>query len=172
MKNNRRNFLKLTSLTGLGFAGGIMKGFAKESPESSEYAHPDNKFYKQQFNMSGYAAPKLETVRVGFIGLGQRGPSHLNNITKLGGVSIMGLCDIREESVLKAQKDIEKSGQKPTLYFGNKDAWKKLCDRKDVDLIYIATPWDLHVPMAVYAMEQGKHVAIEVPAAKTLEECW
>jgi len=172
MKNNRRNFLKLTSLTGLGFVGGIMKGFAKEPQESFESAYPDNKFYKQQFNMSGYAAPKLETVRVGFIGLGQRGPSHLNNMTKLGGVSIMGLCDIREESVLKAQKGIEKSGQKPTLYFGNKDAWKKLCDRKDVDLIYIATPWALHVPMAVYAMEQGKHVAIEVPAAKTLNECW
>ncbi len=171
MKDNRRSFLKLSGLAGLGFAGGIMKGFAKEPQESIEAA-PGNTFYKQQFNMSGYAAPKMETVRVGFIGLGQRGPSHLNNMTKLGGVSIMGLCDIREESVLKAQKGIEKSGQKPTHYFGNKDAWKKLCDRKDVDLIYIATPWDLHVPMAVYAMEQGKHVAIEVPAAKTLDECW
>ena len=172
MKNNRRNFLKLTGLSGLGFAGGIMNSFAKEPRENFETPHPDNKLYKQQFNMSGYAAPKLETVRVGFIGLGQRGPSHLNNMTKLGGVSIVGLCDIREESVLKAQKGIEKSGQKPTHYFGNKDAWKKLCDRKDVDLIYIATPWALHVPMAVYALEQGKHVAIEVPAAKTLDECW
>ena len=172
MKNNRRNFLKLTSLTGLGFAGGIMKGFAREPQESVESVNPDSIFYKQQFNMSGYAAPKLETVRVGFIGLGQRGPSHVYNMTKLGGVSIVGLCDIREESVLKTQKGIDKSGQKPTHYFGNKDAWKKLCDRKDVDLIYIATPWALHVPMAVYAMEQGKHVAIEVPAAKTINECW
>ncbi len=172
MKNNRRNFLKLTSLTGLGIAGGIMKGFAKEPQESVESVNPESIFYKQQFNMSGYAAPKLETVRVGFIGLGQRGPSHVYNMTKLGGVSIVGLCDIREESVLKTQKGIEKSGQKPTHYFGNKDAWKKLCDRKDVDLIYIATPWALHVPMAVYAMEQGKHVAIEVPAAKTINECW
>jgi predicted dehydrogenase len=171
MKDNRRNFLKFTSLSGLGLASGIMKGFANETdayPVLNQY----EKFADQQFNMSGYAAPKIGTVRVGFIGLGQRGPSHLNNMTKLGGVSIVGLCDLREDHVLKAQKRIEDSGHKATLYSGDKDAWKKLCDRKDVDLIYIATPWALHVPMAVYAMEQGKHVAIEVPAAKTIDECW
>jgi hypothetical protein len=170
MKDNRRNFLKLTSLTGLGLAGGVMKGFASET--EGHHTSPDADFFAGRFNMSGYAAPKIENVRVGFIGLGMRGPTHLTNMTKLSGVSVMGLCDIREESVNKAQKLIEKSGQKPALYFGDKDAWKKLCDRKDIDLIYIATPWNLHVPMAVYAMEQGKHVAIEVPAARTLDECW
>src|SRR3954467_2294407 len=172
MKDNRRNFLKLTGLTGLGLAGGAMKGFAKETEESIPFVDSDQKFFSDRFNMSGYAAPKLETVRVGFIGLGMRGPTHLTNMTKLDGVSIMGLCDIREEKVNKAQKMIENSGHKPTLYSGDGDAWKKLCDRKDIDLVYIATPWALHVPMAVYAMEQGKHVAIEVPAAKTIEECW
>lgn len=172
MKDNRRNFLKLTSLTGLGLAGGAMKGFAKEAEKSFPSTDAADTFFADRFNMSGYAAAKIENVRVGFIGLGQRGPTHLNNMTKLAGVSIVGLCDMREESVQKAQKLVEKSGQKPTLYSGDKDAWKKLCDRKDVDLIYIATPWALHVPMAVYAMEQGKHVAIEVPAAKTLDECW
>jgi hypothetical protein len=172
MKDNRRNFLKLTSLTGLGLAGGALTGFAKEADKSLADLDSADAFFADRFNMSGYAAPKMETVRVGFIGLGMRGPTHLTNMTKLGGVSVVGLCDIREESVLKAQKMIDKSGQKPTHYFGNKDAWKKLCDRKDVDLIYIATPWSLHVPMAVYAMEQGKHVAIEVPAATTTEGCW
>ncbi|MFZ9024034.1 MAG: Gfo/Idh/MocA family protein, partial [Anaerohalosphaeraceae bacterium] len=44
--------------------------------------------------------------------------------------------------------------------------------RDDLDLIYIATPWELHTPMAVYAMEHGKHAATEVPAAMTLKECW
>ncbi|GEO07530.1 Gfo/Idh/MocA family protein [Segetibacter aerophilus] len=172
MKDNRRNFLKLTSLASLGVAGGVMKGFSK-GPEGDHPSNPGaNEFFADRFNMSGYAAPKIENVRVGFIGLGMRGPTHLTNMTKLSGVSIMGLCDIREESVLKAQKMIDKSGQKPTHYFGDKDAWKKMCDRKDIDLIYIATPWALHVPQAVYAMEQGKHVAIEVPAARTLDECW
>ncbi len=167
MKDNRRNFLKLTSMTGLGLAGGVMKGFGKETEKGFLSPNSTENLYVDRFNMSGYAAPKMENVRVGFIGLGMRGPTHLTNMTKLSGVSIMGLCDVREAKVLEAQKLIEKSGQKPTLYSGNKDAWKKLCERDDVDLIYIATPWNLHVPMAVYAMEHGKHVAIEVPAAKT-----
>lgn len=171
MKENRRNFLKLTSLTGLGLAGGVMKGLGKET-ESSILSDAAENFNADRFNMSGYAAPKIENVRVGFIGLGMRGPTHLTNMTKLSGVSIMGLCDVREEKVLQAQKLIEKSGQKPTLYSGDKDAWKKMCERNDIDLIYIATPWNLHVPMALYAMEHGKHVAVEVPAARTLEECW
>jgi hypothetical protein len=111
MKDNRRNFLKLTGLTGLGLAGGVMKGFAKEADSSFPSIDAADTFFADRFNMSGYAAPKLETVRVGFIGLGQRGPTHLTNMTKLAGVSIMGLCDIREEKVREAQKLIDKSGQ-------------------------------------------------------------
>jgi predicted dehydrogenase len=48
----------------------------------------------------------------------------------------------------------------------------KLCQRDDIDLVYIATPWRWHTTMAVYAMLHGKHVAVEVPAARTVEECW
>ncbi|MDB5061951.1 MAG: gfo/Idh/MocA family oxidoreductase [Mucilaginibacter sp.] len=172
MENNRRNFLKLTSLASIGVAGSsILKGFAKEKTKSSADNYQFNSF-KQQFNMCGYAAPKLDTVRVGFIGLGQRGPSHLKNMTKLGGVEIKALCDLRSSCVQKAQKMLDGTSHKPALYSGSKDEWKKVCDSKDIDAIYIATPWNMHVPMAVYAMEQGKHVFIEVPAAVTLDECW
>ena len=55
---------------------------------------------------------------------------------------------------------------------GSKDEWKKVCQRKDIDLIIVTTPWYMHTEMAVYAMEQGKHVASEVPAAGTVEEAW
>ncbi|MDQ4140421.1 MAG: Gfo/Idh/MocA family oxidoreductase, partial [Bacteroidota bacterium] len=130
------------------------------------------KAHIQKFNMSGYAAPKLDTVRLGFIGLGNRGPTHLEHATKIEGVEIKALCDIRPEKVAAAKKLSQIAGFKPDTYTGKVDEWKKLCDRKDIDLIYIATPWHLHVPMALYAMEQGKHVAVEVPVAKTLEECW
>jgi predicted dehydrogenase len=172
MENNRRNFLKLTSLASIGVAGGsILKGFAKEKTKNSADNYQFDS-YKQNFNMCGYAAPKLDTVRVGFIGLGQRGPSHLKNMTKLGGVEIKALCDLRPSSVQKAQKMLDGTSHKPTLYSGSKDEWKKVCERKDIDAVYIATPWDMHVPMAVYAMEHGKHAFIEVPAAVTLEECW
>ena len=167
MNKNRRNFLKLTGLTSLGMAGGILKSFG--STVTRQHA---GELRAQRFNMSGYAAPKIDTVRVGFIGLGHRGPSHLNNMTKLGGVEIKALCDVRPEYAEKAKKRVLATGHNPDLYTADSEAWKKLCDRKDIDLIYIATPWDMHTPMAVYAMEQGKHVAIEVPAAVTLEECW
>ncbi len=173
MKNNRRNFLKLSSLAGLSIAGGgMLKGLAAE-PESINAGKPaEGKSHIQRFNMCGYAAPKLDTVRVGFIGLGQRGPTHLKSMTNLEGVEIKGICDMRPESIQKARKMLEGTGHNPDTYSGSREEWKKLCDRKDIDLIFIATPWDMHVPMALYAMEQGKHVAIEVPAAVTVEECW
>src|SRR6476660_7063413 len=141
MKNNRRNFLKASGLAGLGLAGGgILNGFASES-KSSLFANPvSGRPYIQQFNMSGYGAPKIENVRAGFIGLGSRGPGHVMNLTKCEGVQIVGLSDLLKENVEKVQKRVEPLGHKPTLYSGAPDEWKKLCDRKDVDIIYIATP--------------------------------
>ena len=177
MLNKRRDFLKLSALSGLGLGGGIFKGFASNQ-NNSDKTNPEyltrhyEKSHGQHFNMSGYAAPKLETVRIGFIGLGNRGPAHLDQVTKLEGVDIKALCDLRPEKVAAAAKKIEHLPFKPAIYTGNKDEWKKLCQRDDIDLVYIATSWDLHTPMAIYAMNQGKHVCVEVPAAKTLEECW
>ena len=170
MKNNRRSFIKMGGLAGLSLTG-ISKVFGRE-PQETANRQSGGIWKEQQFNMSGYAAPKIDTVRVGFIGLGSRGPTHLVHTSKMEGVDIKALCDIRAEKVDAAYKKIENTGHKPTIYTGHRDEWKKLCDRKDIDLIYIATPWDLHAPMAVYAMEQGKHVCIEVPAALTTDECW
>lgn len=174
MKSNRRNFLKISGLAGMGLVGAC----APEAKNVSNVSNMDKvrelsaRTRTQEFNMSGYAAPKLETVRVGFIGLGSRGPGHVSNVSLLEGVEIKALCDLLPEEVEKTQKRIESSGFKPDQYSGSPDAWKKMCDRDDIDLVYIATPWNLHTPMAVYAMEHGKHVCIEVPAATELEECW
>ena len=60
----------------------------------------------------------------------------------------------------------------PALYSGSEDAWKQLCERNDIDLVYIATDWKHHAEMGIYAMEHGKHAAIEVPAAMSLDEIW
>ncbi len=162
--------MKKTGLVGFGLAGG---GLLQSFTAASETLTLNSGIGSiQAFNMSGYAAPKLDTVRVGFIGLGSRGPGHVMNLTKLEGVQIVGLSDLLEVEVQKVNKRITGLGHSPTLYSGGEDEWKKLCDRKDVDLIMIATPWHLHVPMAVYAMEAGKHVAVEVPAAVTVEGSW
>jgi predicted dehydrogenase len=175
MSTNRREFLKRTGLAGVSLAGiGLVKGCTN----SEKVTHLDQireqsmKKYKQQFNMSGYAAPKLETVRLGIIGLGMRGPGAVQRMSHIEGVDIKALCDIREERVGVTQKLLKNTPHNPQNYSGKEDAWKALCEREDIDLVYIATPWHLHTPMAVYAMEQGKHVAVEVPAATTLEECW
>lgn len=175
MKNNRRSFLKFTGLTGLGVAGaGILKGAASENDNryESNLHHFTKEEHNQRFNMCGYAAPKLDTVRIGIIGLGDRGPDHLRILAKIEGVEIKGLCDIRPENANAAKKLIEGSVHNPQIYTGDGEAWKKLCDRNDIDVVFIATPWNMHTPMAVYAMEHDKHVCVEVPAAVTVEECW
>ncbi|MEM9672983.1 MAG: Gfo/Idh/MocA family oxidoreductase [Bacteroidota bacterium] len=162
MNQKRRDFLKLTSLTSVGLMG-----------SSIDVQGSVNRLSKPQFNMSGYAAPALETVRIGFIGLGNRGPGAVMRMNQIEGVEIKALCDIRPERVAAMQEKLgESSGQSPLAYSGTEETWKEMCERDDIDLVYIATPWDWHVPMAVYAMEQGKHAAVEVPAAVTLEECW
>jgi predicted dehydrogenase len=165
MKSNRREFLKKSGMAGLGLA-------------STQLAHAgatESRLYAtgaSTFNMSGYAAPKIETVRIGFIGLGNRGPGAVNRMRKVDGVDIKALCDIRPEKTAAAKQLLANTSHQPVLYSGGTDEWKKACERTDIDLIYIATPWSLHAPMAAYAMEHGKHVAVEVPAAVTLDECW
>jgi hypothetical protein len=130
------------------------------------------KKHNQRFNMCGYAAPKLDKVRVGFIGLGNRGPVHSNQASRLEGVEIKAMCDLRREKAEAAKKQVVAFGHNPDIYADKEEEWKRLCDRNDIDLVYISTPWHLHAPMAVYAMNHGKHVCLEVPAANNLEECW
>lgn len=175
MKNNRRNFLKLTGLAGFSMAGAsILQGFSSglKSNNTRLSLNYDKKSHVQRFNMSGYAAPKLNTVRIGVIGLGGRGASHVVRMTKIEGVEIKGLCDLLPERANATKKLIKDSGHNPAIYTGNKEEWQKLCEREDIDLVLITTPWHMHASMAVYAMNHGKHVASEVPAAGTLEECW
>ncbi|HAH25726.1 MAG TPA: acetylgalactosaminidase, partial [Prolixibacteraceae bacterium] len=97
----------------------------------------------------------------------------VERISYIDGVEIVGLCDQYEDRVEKMQQLLEKQGlPRAKSYSGSKDAWKAMCESPDIDLIYICTPWSLHTPMAVYAMEHDKHAASEVPAAKTIDECW
>ena len=166
--NSRRDFMK--SIT-LAIGTGTLLSGCNESNTilSSTGGLPASK----DSNMSGYRAPKIPTVRVGFVGLGMRGPGAVERMTYIEGVEIAAICDKRKSCTDKVEKMLAESGvAKPAVYTGSEDAWKQMCQREDLDLIYIATPWHLHTPMSVYAMEHGKHAATEVPAATTLEECW
>lgn len=126
-----------------------------------------------QKDVVGLTTPKLDVVRVGFIGLGMRGPGAVERFIHIPGTQVVALCDIRPERVEVCQGILKKNGvQEAAAYSGSEDAWKQLCERDDIDLVYIATDWLHHAPMALYAMEHGKHVAIEVPAAMNMEEIW
>ncbi len=126
-----------------------------------------------QEHVVGLTAPKLETVHVGIIGLGMRGDGAVERLINVPGVEITALCDILPERVEEGQAILRKAGlPEAAAYSGSEEVWKELCDRDDLDLVYVVTDWKSHAEIGVYAMEHGKHVAIEVPAAMTLDEIW
>ena len=120
-----------------------------------------------------FTVDPIENVRVGFIGLGMRGYDAVDRFTYIEGATIVALCDIEADRVESVQKDVlESRGIARAEAYTGTEGWKQLCDRDDIDLVYICTDWVNHVPMAVYAMQHGKHVAVEVPAATSVAECW
>jgi len=163
---SRREFLAVASATSLGI--GLVPGSATATPGS---APPGAKPGHER--VFGLKSPPLEKVRIGFIGVGNRGSSLLGNLLEIDGVEIRAVCDVVPDRVTSAQRRVTAKGQaEPAGYAKGDTAFEELCRRDDLDLVYIATPWDWHVRMAVSAMKQGKHAAIEVPAAMTLDECW
>lgn len=125
-----------------------------------------------QKNVLQLAVAPIPTVRIGFIGVGNRGSAAVQRYTFMEGVEIVALCDLVESRVKSSQNVLKDKGIAPAAEYVGEEAWKQVCEREDIDLIYICTDWGTHTPMAVYAMEKGKHVAIEVPAATSVDECW
>jgi hypothetical protein len=156
---SRRDFLRAGTAAGVGLSIGSLflsscsKGF-KKPPEQ-------------------FQAPAIDTVRIGYVGVGGMGTAHVSNLLRIEGVEIRAVCDIFEDRVARAQEMVVKAGQaRPEGYSRGEWDFKRLCERNDLDLVYTATPWEWHVPVCVAAMEAGKHAATEVPAAVTLDECW
>lgn len=126
-------------------------------------------------HVMGLQADPIQQVKVAVIGIGNRGEDHVRLVHALGlaKARITAICDIRESAAQKALDFLQKNGgQKPAVYAGKEDSWKEMLRRDDIDLVLIATPWENHAEMAVFAMQQGKHVGLEVPAAYTVEDCW
>lgn len=120
---------------------------------------------------------KLPVVRVGFVGLGMRGPGAVQRFTHMKdvglNVEIVALCDYEEARAKNINETIvKKAGLPSAAIYSGAEGYKELCERNDIDLVYIATDWNHHVPVALYAMEHGKHAAIEVPSAMSMKDCW
>jgi len=127
-------------------------------------------------NLFGFKVDPIPKVRVGIIGLGNRGSTLLEMFRWLVEnkyAEIVALSDLQESKVSQAKEMLNKwQTTAPKTYSGKKDEWKKLTKQDDINLVLIAAPWELHTPMSVYGMKQGKHVASEVPIAYTLTDCW
>jgi len=114
----------------------------------------------------------IDTVRIAFIGLGMRGNEAVRRYMYVEGVEVVALCDMLPERVDSCQAILKKNNRPAAASYSGKDSWKKAVEREDVDLVYICTDWLSHTDIAVYAMEHGKHAAVEVPAATNLKDCW
>lgn len=115
----------------------------------------------------------LPTVRIAYIGLGMRGSSAVNRMTHISGIEIVAICDVEQKNTEKINKVLEEKGfPKAQEFYGDTSIWRKVTALPNVDLVYIATDWKSHATIGVQAMKDGKHVAIEVPAAMTMDEIW
>ncbi|MCX7799057.1 MAG: Gfo/Idh/MocA family oxidoreductase [Fimbriimonadales bacterium] len=124
-------------------------------------------------SMADHAAPKLDKVRFGMIGVGDRGGSHIAHLLLLDGVEITAIADPYKPAAEGWAARIAERGRKPPAVYAESDFdYRKLCDRDDVDAVIVSTPWEWHGRQCVEAMRAGKHVFVEVPAAVTLDELW
>lgn len=160
---NRRDFIRGAAAIG----AGVVVGASALPARGQDVPAAQGK------NVAGLALPPMEKIRVGMIGLGARGGSMVGGIASLPWVEIVAICDKVPDKVERTAKRLAKRGKgEPAKFSGSEDAWKKLCELDNVDVVYISTPWELHTPQCLYAMQNGKHAFTEVPAAVTLEECW
>jgi predicted dehydrogenase len=120
-----------------------------------------------------FAAPPIDLVRIGMVGVGLQGGGHVENFLKIAGCRITAVCDIRAERTDWATGAIVAAGHpRPTAYTQGSRDFERLCETEDLDLVFTATPWEWHVPVMLAAMKNSKHTATEVPAAMTLDDCW
>ena len=125
-----------------------------------------------QQDMIQFAAEPIADVGIGVVGLGMRGSSAVERLSFVPGCHIAAVCDLLPERAEASINYLTEKGIQANSYSGEEESYKALCEDPSVDLVYICTDWLHHVPVALYAMEQGKHVAIEVPSAETLQACW
>jgi len=162
LESSRRHFLKVLAGAGatLAFAGD------KATSATSGPAEPQPAPWP-------FSAAPLQSVRVGFIGVGARGSGHVAQMKTLEGVEVVAIADNHEPTLKRVCANAAKGAGKPPAAYGNGDEdYKRMLQRDDIDIVVIATPWEWHTRMCVDAMHAGKHAFTEVPAGITLDECW
>ena len=171
-KLSRRELLKAAGIAGLGFTAGSSVS-AEIDVDSHSLSDDQSRLQRERQTMIGVRFEPRGVVRIGMVGVGLRGTSTLGEFLAIDKVVVAAVCDVVKEKCERAAHMIEKAGQKtPAIYAAGERDFERLSSRDDLDFIYIATPWEWHVPQILSGLNEGKHVGTEVPAAYTIEDCW
>jgi len=167
LQQDRRTFLKGVSAIATAGATGSIAAADSHSEEPGQVSP------RSAHTMMGHVAPKLNRVRFGVVGTGERGSSLLPLLLGIPDVDVMAICDTDPISLDNARSRITESGKQGIdVYTGSEYSYREMLERDDIDAVLIATPWRWHAPMSIDAMQSGKHAFVEVPMATTIEDMW
>ena len=157
--SDRRDFLKTAALAGMGLVA------CRTSITVSTTRAPGPTLL---------TVPPLERVRVGFVGVGHQGSSHVENFLRIDGVDIVAICDTHAPNLTRSLDAVAKAGRPRPKAYGERGPrdFERMVGEEALDLVFTATPWEWHAPVMLAAMRAGKHAATEVPMAVSLDECW
>jgi predicted dehydrogenase len=166
---SRRSLIGGAMATGVAVAGAgsVARAEAAVPVEPAPRRRPGQK------SMVNVPYDVYPTVGVGVIGLGNRGSGMAPGWSAVPGCVVTAVCDIRADRVTRtADRLVAKGKPRPAEFGGSADSYTRLLQRDDVDLVYIATPWEFHYEHSKAALLAGKHVVVELPIATELHELW
>jgi predicted dehydrogenase len=110
----------------------------------------------------------MSDIRIGLVGLGSRGLYHLSLLREIGGYRVVALCDSVAATHAAAREALGQDAKSVRCYVD----YEKLLADGDLDAVMLAVRCREQGAMAARALEAGKHVNSEVPAAHSIEDCW
>jgi len=119
------------------------------------------------------SSAKKDKVRIGIIGTGYRGQSHLEMLCQRTDTVIVAFADPDKQMLADAQKILKDAGRPAAVEYNNgNENFKQLLQRTDIDAVIIATPWEWHIPQALEAIQNGIIPGVEVCGAIKITDCW
>ena len=186
--STRRDFLKVAGTTVGGVLAASLATPAREanaaqngSKQASSVPVPTadaknltaGKFPKGPVLATGRAVGANDRINVAIVGVGGMGGAHVNHFVKGAqerNTQLIAVCDVFQPRLQRAQNVATEKGGVSSVQ-ADKD-YRRLLENKDIDAIVIATPEHWHAQIACHAMEAGKHVYIQKPMTRYLDEAF